>query len=454
MPKLGFCGDDCESCPRYVATRSGDDAQLKKVAEMWKRVGWRNEVVSPEEIACHGCASAKWCRYDDIRQCGLEKGIDNCGACQAYPCDKMRKVFERTAVYARRCKQSFSKTDYDLFRKTFFLKKENLDKVNESTMDSCLFDQVRAACKTVAESATHVRVNYEYIPSYASSLPIETIVCPELDPERHHLDHGEDTVAFFLTLDAINFGSGYFPHLRKRPGMSGYFTVASSLNDVFIDQGPLSAEELARLTMEDCGRMFDQDPANEPAQELMRLFSSALNDLGRLLLNSFNGSFLELVRSADSSAERLARLLIQMPFFNDVESYGALSVPFYKRAQLTAADLALAFTGEGPGHFEDLDNLTIFADNLVPHVLRVDNVLLYEDALGAHIDAEKLISPGSPEEIEIRACALHAVELIKKEMETTGGNATSSGLDYLLWNRGQQPYYKAIPRHRARTVFY
>ncbi|MCP4687549.1 MAG: hypothetical protein GY859_05825, partial [Desulfobacterales bacterium] len=99
-------------------------------------------------------------------------------------------------------------------------------------------------------------------------------------------------------------------------------------------------------------------------------------------------------------------------------------------------------------------NLTIFADNLVPHVLRVDNVLLYDEALAAHIDAGALIPAGSPEEIEIRACALHAVELIKRELNASGGNATSSGLDYLLWNRGQRPYYKAIPRHRARTVFY
>ncbi len=321
-------------------------------------------------------------------------------------------------------------------------------------MESCLFDQVRAACRAAAESATHIRVNYEAVPSYASSLPSDPAVSPELHAERHHLDHGEETVAFFLTLDAINFGSGFFPHLRKRPGMSGYFTVASSLNDLFKNQGPLSAEELARLTREDCTRIFDQAPNNEPAQELMRLFTSALNDLGRFLMDNFNGSFMELVRAADSSAERLARLLIQMPFFNDVGSYGALSVPFHKRAQLTAADLALAFAGEGPGRFKDLHKLTIFADNLVPHVLRVDKILLYEEALSTRIDAEKLISPGSTEEIEIRACALHAVELIKEEMETTGRHTTSSGLDYLLWNRGQQPYYKAIPRHRARTVYY
>jgi hypothetical protein len=27
-------------------------------------------------------------------------------------------------------------------------------------------------------------------------------------------------------------------------------------------------------------------------------------------------------------------------------------------------------------------------------------------------------------------------------------------LDMWLWHRGQEPRYKAIPRHRTRTVFY
>jgi hypothetical protein len=114
----------------------------------------------------------------------------------------------------------------------------------------------------------------------------------------------------------------------------------------------------------------------------------------------------------------------------------------------------LAFNGCGPGKFDDLDNLTIFADNLVPHVLRVDEILLYDKNLADRIDAGKLIPAGSPDEVEIRACALHAVELLKKELRKAGYQVTSCGLDYLLWNRGQQPHYKAIPRHRTRTVFY
>jgi hypothetical protein len=56
---------------------------------------------------------------------------------------------------------------------------------------------------------------------------------PEHDPASHYLGQGDDTAAFFLTLDTINFGSGYFPYMNKRPGRSGYFTVAGRLNDRF-----------------------------------------------------------------------------------------------------------------------------------------------------------------------------------------------------------------------------
>jgi Potential Queuosine, Q, salvage protein family len=321
-------------------------------------------------------------------------------------------------------------------------------------MVASLTERVRGACKAVAERATRVRIDHERIPSYAASLPLEEAMAPELDPKRHYFGEPDETVAFFLTLDAINFGSGYFPFFRKRSGMSGYFTVAASLTDHYKQHAPLPARELAELTAKDCTKIFGQNPDNEPIREFMGLFAAALNDLGRYLLDRFGGSFMGLVEEAGSSAERLARLLVEMPYFDDVELYGGLEVPFYKRAQLAPADLAVAFAGKGPGRFEDLHRLTIFADNLVPHVLRVDGVLLYEEGLAAHIDAKELVPPGSVEEVEIRACSVHAVERLVGELRRSGYDATAMGLDYLLWNRGQQPYYKARPRHRTRTVFY
>jgi len=170
----------------------------------------------------------------------------------------------------------------------------------------------------------------------------------------------------------------------------------------------------------------------------MGLFARALNDLGTLIATRYGGSFRALVEGANGSAEQLARQLAEMPFYQDVG--------FYKRAQLTGADLAVARVAE----FTDLDRLTIFADNLVPHVLRVDGVLEYEPELLGRINREELIAPNSREEREIRGCALHTVELLRQHLD----GITSMQLDYVLWNRGQQPAYKAQPRHRARTVFY
>ena len=60
-------------------------------------------------------------------------------------------------------------------------------------------------------------------------------------PIDYYVGTPEDTAAYILTLDAINFGSGYFPYLAKRPGHSGYFTIASSLRENWESEGPWDA---------------------------------------------------------------------------------------------------------------------------------------------------------------------------------------------------------------------
>jgi hypothetical protein len=68
----------------------------------------------------------------------------------------------------------------------------------------------------------------------------------------------------------------------------------------------------------------------------------------------------------------------------------------------------------------------------------------------ARIDAGELIEHGSVEEVEIRACALHAVELIAAARP----GASAAAIDELLWTRGGTPVYKASPRHRSRCTAY
>ena len=288
-----------------------------------------------------------------------------------------------------------------------------------------LCDDVRAACALVARGARAVSIDTEALGGIEPGPP------PALDPRAHLLDGSrEEVAAYVLTLDTINFGSGWFPTLRKPGGMSGYFTIATALSERFRAHGPWSAAELRRLEATDVARVLGQDEHHE----LIALYAQALRDLGRFL--GHRGA-LDVVEAAEGSAERLAEALATgMPFFDDRN--------YYKRAQITASDLALA----GVADFDDLHRLTIFADNVVPHVLRVDGVLSYHTELAERIDRGDLLPPGLDER-EIRACAVHACELIAAEL-----GVAPRTLDGWLWNRGREPRYKELPRHRTRTVFY
>ncbi len=296
-----------------------------------------------------------------------------------------------------------------------------------------LVDDIRSACAGVAARARHVRVVEEAIEPYARTLPSESPPAPDLDGASL-----EERAAFSLTLNAINFGSGWFPTLRKPAGLSGFRTVEAGLRA----RGPWTAAELIAIETPEVAAAFGQDPTHE----LMALFTVALRELGDRLTVEYFGRFLGLVRSADGSAERLAETLASWPTWHDVSSHDGEVVPFYKRAQIAAGDLHLA--GIAPA--EDIGRLTLYADNLVPHVLRLDNVLEFDERLVRRIDDGLLLEHGSPEEVEIRACALHAVELLV----AAHGDTTATAVDNALWNRGALPRYKARPRHRARTTAY
>jgi hypothetical protein len=291
-----------------------------------------------------------------------------------------------------------------------------------------LVDEVRASAAQIAAGATAVAIDLDALERVEPGPP------PELDPERHYLEGSEQDVAtYLLTLDAINFGSGWFPELRKRTDphtgktVSGYFTVAWALTERFRAHGPWTAAQLRAMRADELADVLGQTRDHE----LMALYAQALRELGRFLGDR------RALDLANGSAVALATTLSQnMAMWADRG--------FYKRAQILPADFALA----GVAEFGDLDRLTIFADNLVPHVLRCDGVLVYADALAAHIDAEKQLVPG-PWEREIRACALHACELLAARMDVPART-----LDMWLWNRGQDPSYKERPRHRCRSVFY
>src|SRR4051812_27148544 len=138
-------------------------------------------------------------------------------------------------------------------------------------------DDVRAACADVARVARHVTIDHDALEAYAATLG-EAPPAPDLgggDEERR--------AAFSVQLNAINFGSGWFPTLRKAPGMSGFRTVEAGVRA----NGPWSAEELVAMTPDPIAAPGGEDPGHE----VMSLFAVHLRGVGERGPDEDGGSF-------------------------------------------------------------------------------------------------------------------------------------------------------------------
>lgn len=95
---IGYCGIICSDCPVLIAAQKNDDAERKRVAEIFtKQYG---KEYKPEDINCDGCTSDNprifsYCNVCEIRKCGKEKNVENCARCTEYPCERLSHLFSK-----------------------------------------------------------------------------------------------------------------------------------------------------------------------------------------------------------------------------------------------------------------------------------------------------------------------------------------------------------------------
>jgi hypothetical protein len=316
-----------------------------------------------------------------------------------------------------------------------------------------IFDNLREGFRFVAENAAHVTIHHDVIAAYAESLPASA---PQnaFDDVHHYTGATEDTACYILALDSINFGSGYEPALLAEGWSlideSLYFTLATHLKQYFESSGPLNAQALMAMDTEQCLEILHLPKDGAMSREFAALCARGMRELGADVAENHAGLFDSFVQAANGKSEDIVRRLITMHHFKDIHAYKGRDVAFYKRAQITAADLYLGYKQMGIDVFDDTDRLTMFADNAVPHVLRVDGLLSYTDSLAQKIAAEQDIKSGSEEEIELRACAAHVVELIAAHK-----GLRAMDIDHILWHKSvEAERYNQSPPHRTLSRFY
>ena len=180
-----------------------------------------------------------------------------------------------------------------------------------------------------------------------------------------------------------------------------------------------------------------------------------LRDVGRVMVERYHGNASELVAEAKGDAQKLVALLVEhFPSLKDASMYKGREISFSKRAQLLVADIYQIFNGQDLGTLADVDQLTACADYKLPQILRKLGVLEYVDMLAERIDAQIELDHGSPEEVELRANTIWAVDLITKEVQKHTPSILPFQVNDHLWLSTQVKVAGDKPYHRTRTTAY
>ena len=93
---VAYCGIICSDCPTFKATKNDDDAERRRVAELWTKQYGREYKM--EDINCDGCLTKgrrvfSYCIVCEIRKCAQERNVENCAYCVEYACEKLSNLF-------------------------------------------------------------------------------------------------------------------------------------------------------------------------------------------------------------------------------------------------------------------------------------------------------------------------------------------------------------------------
>ena len=318
--------------------------------------------------------------------------------------------------------------------------------------------EVLKTTSQAAEKSRHVRINEKALLEFVQTVLAIGVEIPYWESLYHFQGSPRETVAYLLVLDSLNFcfwpapGEARWEIEYGSGKLSGYFGLAAALKKAMESGIPLAkADYLARLSLDQLKEILGGHGELLLLDHRLKI----LNELGRVLLEAYDGEAVNLVETAGNSAIALARLLAEkLTSFRDEATYSGSKVYFYKRAQIFAADLFGTFGGRDCGRFEDMDDLTAFADYKLPQVLRHLGILEYTPPLARKIDQKTILEPGSPEEVEIRANTVWAVELMRQALGKKGKRLRAFEIDWILWHLGQDAAFKVKPYHRTITIFY
>jgi hypothetical protein len=227
------------------------------------------------------------------------------------------------------------------------------------------------------------------------------------------------------------------------------------IDKALLEGVPLTQGSFMRdMNLEEFKRIFTGNIEMPMADEKVKI----LNNVGDTLVTKYGGDWINFIDDGpkklyDNGEGLVERLVRDFKRFDDYSVFENEKVYFLKLAQLAFWGIHRELS-KRYFYIEDMENMTAFADYIIPVALESFGIVKYSSGLKEKIDSGILIDRDSIEEIEIRSTSIYVTakltELInnyKNEEE----KIIIPQLDFKLWT---DFHADKRPHHLTKTIMY
>ena len=241
----------------------------------------------------------------------------------------------------------------------------------------------------------------------------------------------------------------------KIENLSDTDAMVYQIDKALIEGVPLTQGHYMRdMDLKEFKRIFTGNIEMPMADEKVEI----LNNVGDTLVTKYDGDWINFVDDGpkklyDNGEGLVERLVRDFKRYDDHSIFENEKVYFLKLAQLAFWGIHRELS-KSYFFIEDMENMTAFADYIIPVALESFGIVKYSSGLKEKIDSGILVDRDSIEEIEIRSTSIYVTakltELInnyKNEEE----KIIIPQLDFKLWT---DFHADERPHHLTKTIMY
>jgi len=241
----------------------------------------------------------------------------------------------------------------------------------------------------------------------------------------------------------------------KIENLSDTDAMVYQIDKALLEGAPLTQGHFMRdMNLKEFKRIFTGNIEMPMADEKVEI----LNNVGDTLVTKYSGDWINFIEDGpkklyDNGEGLVERLVRDFKRFDDHSIFENEKVYFLKLAQLAFWGIHRELSKRN-FYIEDMENMTAFADYIIPVALESFGIVKYSSELKEKIDSGILIDRDSIEEIEIRSTSIYVTakltELInnyKNEEE----KIIIPQLDFKLWT---DFHADERPHHLTKTIMY